>query len=94
MPHRFGPSPTDVLGYLTEFPDQPLLQTSRWRERMPVDQLLRFDTWESKEETQEWLDFRQTLLSTNHDEYLGWGWGWSDRRKGRGALVVPVKPYE
>jgi len=71
IPHHILPVAYLCLGYPTEFPDQPLLQTAGWRERTPIDQLLHFDTWESREETQEWLDFRQTLLSTNDDDYLG-----------------------
>ena len=70
IPHHILPVAYLCLGYPTEFPDQPLLQTEGWRGRLPIDQLLHFDSWESKEETQQWLEFRQTLLSTNEDNYL------------------------
>ena len=70
IPHHVLPVAYLCLGYPTEFPPQPLLQTAGWRERMPIDQLLHFNTWDGKEETQEWLEFRQALLSLNEDNYL------------------------
>ena len=70
IPHHILPVAYLCLGYPAAFPDQLLLQTVGWREPMSIHQLLHFDTRESKGETQEWLDFRQTLLSTSEDNYL------------------------
>ena len=70
IPHHVLPVAYLCLGYPTEFPDKPLLETAGWRERTPIDQLLHFDTWGSKEDSQELVDFRQNLPSINDDHYL------------------------
>jgi len=49
------------LGYPVEFPSQPLLQTVGWRGRLPVNDLLHFDNWESQGSHSEWPDFQRAL---------------------------------
>jgi 5,6-dimethylbenzimidazole synthase len=33
------------MGYPEEFPDEPMLQTEHWRDRLPLPQLVLFDRW-------------------------------------------------
>ncbi|MFQ6028830.1 MAG: 5,6-dimethylbenzimidazole synthase [Dehalococcoidia bacterium] len=50
------------LGYPTEFPEQPLLETVGWRSRLPLQQLLHFDGWEdAAENPQGWEGFREEI---------------------------------
>jgi 5,6-dimethylbenzimidazole synthase len=52
------------LGYPTEFTDKPLLEIVGWRERLPVEQLVHFDTWEPNPNGEkDWQRFREALLS-------------------------------
>ena len=50
------------LGYPVEFPERPLLETVGWRQRLPLNQLLHFDGWESGAPgAQGWQDLQRLL---------------------------------
>lgn len=36
------------LGYVTEFPPRPMLETAGWEKRLPLDQLVYFEKWQEK----------------------------------------------
>jgi 5,6-dimethylbenzimidazole synthase len=36
------------LGYVTHFPDKPDLETLKWAERIPLDRLVSYDSWNGK----------------------------------------------
>ena len=51
------------LGYPEEFPEQPLLETVGWRNRMPLEELVHYEDWNDAQGGEEWQDFRQALLA-------------------------------
>ena len=51
------------LGYPVEFASQPLLETVGWRKRLPLEQLIHFDHWDSAEPSEDWAGFRETLTA-------------------------------
>ncbi len=36
------------LGYVTEFPPRPMLETAGWEKRIPLDELVYFEKWQEK----------------------------------------------
>ena len=59
------------LGYPVEFPDQPMLETVNWRQRIPLDQLMHFDGWGGNPPADEWQQFRQALSDSPNDTIQG-----------------------
>lgn len=50
MPHHIIPVAYLCMGYPRDgFQEKPLLQSSGWRERLPLDSLVRLERWEQKE---------------------------------------------
>ena len=61
IPSHIIPVAYLCLGYPSEFPEQPLLQTAGWRQRLPLDRLIHFDGWDSAPAIQEWPGFMEAL---------------------------------
>ena len=49
------------LGYPENFPDEPLLQTTGWRDRLPLNDLVHYDGWGRKADSEPWADVRAAL---------------------------------
>ena len=52
LPDHVVPVAYLCLGYVREFPDGPELQRAGWRQRMPLSELVHFNTWESRADGQ------------------------------------------
>ena len=63
IPHHVIPVAYLCLGYPVEFLGEPLLQTAGWRDRLPLNELLHYDGWETTDTPPEWSDFRVALDS-------------------------------
>ena len=61
IPSHVVPVAYLCLGYPTEFPEQPMLETARWRNRLPLEDLLHYDGWGQVTESAEWAGFKQEL---------------------------------
>ncbi len=48
IPKRVVPIAYLCLGYVDHFYDKPELESAGWRPRLPIDELLHFDSWEGK----------------------------------------------
>ncbi len=49
------------LGYPTEFPKEPLLQSVGWRDRLPLADLVHYDGWGPQPEPEVWEELRDAL---------------------------------
>jgi 5,6-dimethylbenzimidazole synthase len=58
LPPRVVPVAYLCVGYAAEFPREPELQTAGWLPRVPLDQVLRFETWDGPE-TPAWEELRR-----------------------------------
>ncbi len=47
MPKHIKPIAYLCLGYVSKFDKKPLLETSGWRKRMPLDELISWDSWDN-----------------------------------------------
>jgi len=45
LPERIIPIAYLCIGHVSHFLDQPELQTAGWRQRLPLDELVHFDSW-------------------------------------------------
>ena len=66
VPHHVIPVAYLCLGYPVEFPDEPVLQTAGWRNRMELEGLIHFDGWQNQHDTHHpsddmWRDFKEAL---------------------------------
>ena len=61
IPHHVIPVAYLCLGYPEEFPQQPLLETVGWRQRLPLEDLVHYETWDDTQGSDGWQDFRQGL---------------------------------
>ena len=52
LPDHVVPVAYLCLGYVREFPDSPELQRAGWRQRIPLSELVHFDTWENRPDGQ------------------------------------------
>lgn len=52
LPDHVVPVAYLCLGYVREFPDSPELQHAGWRQRIPLSELVHFNTWESRADGQ------------------------------------------
>ena len=48
LPARVMPVAYLCLGHVAEFPPEPELQTAGWLPRLPLEEVLRYETWEGK----------------------------------------------
>ena len=48
LPARVVPVAYLCLGHVEEFPPEPELQTAGWLPRLPLEEVLRYETWEGK----------------------------------------------
>jgi 5,6-dimethylbenzimidazole synthase len=48
LPERVVPVAYLCLGHVDDFPAEPELQTAGWLPRLPLEDVLRFDTWDRK----------------------------------------------
>jgi 5,6-dimethylbenzimidazole synthase len=48
LPRRVVPVAYLCLGHVDDFPPEPELQTAGWLPRLPLEDVLRFDTWDGK----------------------------------------------
>lgn len=60
LPPRVVPVAYLCVGYVDEFPDQPELQTANWLPRLPLTEVLRFETWDGPP-TAEWAALRAAI---------------------------------
>ena len=51
------------LGYPVEFPDEPLLQSAGWRDRLPLDALVHYDGWGGPAAPGVWEEVREALAA-------------------------------
>jgi 5,6-dimethylbenzimidazole synthase len=51
IPSNIIPVAYLCVGYVEEFPDQPVLESAEWAARMPARALLHFDSWNGKTES-------------------------------------------
>ena len=49
------------LGYPLDFPTEPLLQTSGWRHRLPLSDLVHYDGWGKAADSDHWETVRAAL---------------------------------
>ena len=49
------------LGYPVEFPGEPLLQTTGWRDRLPLTDLVHYDGWGSQDGSGPWQEIEMAL---------------------------------
>ncbi len=49
------------LGYPVEFPPEPLLQTTGWRRRLPLSDLVHYDGWGAKTPADDWEETAAAL---------------------------------
>ena len=63
IPHHIVPVAYLCLGYPKEFPPDPVLQTVGWRDRLPVEQLVHFDGWDSPPADERWQGLREALYT-------------------------------
>ena len=49
------------LGYPVEFPAEPLLQTSGWRDRLPLSDLVHYDGWGKTADSDHWESVKAAL---------------------------------
>ncbi len=63
IPHHIVPVAYLCLGYPKEFPPKPVLETVGWRDRLPLDQLVHFDDWDSPAEAEDWQGLRDALYT-------------------------------
>ena len=66
VPHHVIPVAYLCLGYPVKFPDEPVLQTSGWRDRMELEGLIHFDGWQNQHDNHHpsddmWRDFKEAL---------------------------------
>ena len=66
VPHHVIPVAYLCLGYPVKFPDEPVLQTSGWRDRMELEGLIHFDGWQNQHDNHHpsddmWGDFKEAL---------------------------------
>ena len=66
VPHHVIPVAYLCLGYPVEFPDEPVLQTAGWRNRMELEGLIHFDGWQNQHDNHHpsddmWRDFKEAL---------------------------------
>src|SRR5438132_3413013 len=52
LPEHVVPVAYLCLGYVREFPDGPELQRAGWRQRLPLSELVHFDSWQSRADAQ------------------------------------------
>ena len=52
LPDQVVPVAYLCLGYVREFPDGPELQRAGWRQRLPLSDLVHFDSWQSRADAQ------------------------------------------
>ena len=57
------------LGYPIECDSRPLLEKVGWRDRLPIEQLVHFDSWESTVPSEGWRQFHQSLSSPEEKDY-------------------------
>jgi 5,6-dimethylbenzimidazole synthase len=60
LPPQVVPIAYLCVGYVDAFPDQPDLQTANWLPRLPLKEVLRFETWNGPP-SPEWEQFQATL---------------------------------
>jgi len=58
LPPRVVPVAYLCLGYVAAFPDEPELQRAGWLPRLPLGEVLRFETWNG---TGEWEDLQRHI---------------------------------
>lgn len=49
LPHHINPIGLICLGPVTAFPDQPVLQAIGWAQRMPLEDLVFYESWDQSE---------------------------------------------
>ena len=69
VPHHVIPVAYLCLGYPVEFPNEPVLQTAGWRNRMELEGLIHFDGWQNQHDNHHpsddmWRDFKEALSDT------------------------------
>ena len=69
VPHHVIPVAYLCLGYPVKFPEEPVLQTAGWRNRMEVEGLVHFDGWQNQDDNNHpvddmWRDFKEALSDT------------------------------
>ena len=63
IPHHIIPVAYLCLGYPRDFPEEPLLQTVGWRQRLPLEQLVHFDDWDNTAGSDSWPELRDALYT-------------------------------
>lgn len=48
IPDKITPAAYLCLGYVTEFPPKPMLESTGWAHRMPLEDLVYFEKWQGK----------------------------------------------
>ena len=49
------------IGYPLDFPEEPLLQTTGWRKRLPLTDLVHYDGWGCKDSSGPWVEMEAAL---------------------------------
>ena len=63
IPHHIIPVAYLCLGHPRDFPEEPLLQTVGWRQRLPLEQLVHFDDWDNTAGSDSWPELRDALYT-------------------------------
>ncbi len=58
------------MGYTSTFFDQPELQTKGWRERLPLDQLIKFDRWTEEADPQQTSLLQQVRTKQSNQDFF------------------------
>ncbi len=51
------------LGYPVNFPDEPVLQSAGWRDRLPLSDLVHFDGWGRQDDSSAWEELQEALAA-------------------------------